>query len=40
MRRAGLSPSGFLAKHDENYMPKETYDALKRAAESDGEVSL
>lgn len=25
-----------LAKHDENYMPKETYDALKRAAESDG----
>ena len=26
-----------LAKHDENYMPKETYDALKRAAESGGE---
>ncbi len=25
-----------LAKHDENYMPKETYDALKRAAESSG----
>lgn len=25
-----------LAKHDENYMPKETYDALKRAAESNG----
>lgn len=25
-----------LAKHDENYMPKETYDALKRAAESEG----
>ncbi|HEX5006342.1 MAG TPA: cytochrome c maturation protein CcmE, partial [Hyphomonadaceae bacterium] len=23
-----------LAKHDENYMPKETYDALRRAAES------
>jgi cytochrome c-type biogenesis protein CcmE len=28
-----------LAKHDENYMPKETYDALKRAAESNGETS-
>jgi len=26
-----------LAKHDENYMPKETYDALKRAAESGGD---
>ncbi len=28
-----------LAKHDENYMPKETYDALKRAAESDGKTT-
>ena len=28
-----------LAKHDENYMPKETYDALKRAAESGGDTS-
>jgi len=28
-----------LAKHDENYMPKETYDALKRAAESDGKTA-
>ncbi len=27
-----------LAKHDENYMPKETYDALRRAAESDGKT--
>ena len=25
-----------LAKHDENYMPKEAYDSLKRAAESGG----
>jgi cytochrome c-type biogenesis protein CcmE len=28
-----------LAKHDENYMPKETYDALKRAAESGGDAT-
>jgi cytochrome c-type biogenesis protein CcmE len=26
-----------LAKHDENYMPKEAYDALKRASDSEGE---
>jgi cytochrome c-type biogenesis protein CcmE len=26
-----------LAKHDENYMPKEAYDALKRASETDGQ---
>ena len=26
-----------LAKHDENYMPKEAYDALKRASESEGQ---
>ena len=26
-----------LAKHDENYMPKEAYDALKRASDSDGQ---
>ena len=25
-----------LAKHDENYMPKEAYDALKRASEKEG----
>ena len=29
-----LVASRVLAKHDENYMPKETYDALRRAAES------
>jgi cytochrome c-type biogenesis protein CcmE len=28
-----------LAKHDENYMPKEAYDALKRASEADGETT-
>jgi cytochrome c-type biogenesis protein CcmE len=26
-----------LAKHDENYMPKEAYDALKRASDSEAE---
>lgn len=26
-----------LAKHDENYMPKEAYDALKRASETEGQ---
>jgi cytochrome c-type biogenesis protein CcmE len=31
-----LIASRVLAKHDENYMPKEAYDALKRAAEKDG----
>jgi cytochrome c-type biogenesis protein CcmE len=31
-----LVASRVLAKHDENYMPKETYDALRRAAESGG----
>jgi cytochrome c-type biogenesis protein CcmE len=25
-----------LAKHDENYMPKEAYDAMKRASEAEG----
>ena len=29
-----------LAKHDENYMPKEAYDSLKRAAESGGEQAM
>lgn len=28
-----------LAKHDENYMPKEAYDAMKRAAESEGSAA-
>jgi cytochrome c-type biogenesis protein CcmE len=28
-----LIASRVLAKHDENYMPKETYDALRKAAE-------
>jgi cytochrome c-type biogenesis protein CcmE len=27
--------SRVLAKHDENYMPKEAYDALKRASEGE-----
>jgi cytochrome c-type biogenesis protein CcmE len=31
-----LVASRVLAKHDENYMPKEAYDALKRASESEG----
>ena len=34
-----LIASRVLAKHDENYMPKETYDALRRAAESKEPVS-
>jgi cytochrome c-type biogenesis protein CcmE len=28
-----------LAKHDENYMPKEAYDALKRASDSEAETT-
>ena len=28
-----------LAKHDENYMPKETYEGMKRAAESGGTMN-
>jgi cytochrome c-type biogenesis protein CcmE len=31
-----LVASRVLAKHDENYMPKETYEALRKAAESQG----
>ncbi len=31
-----LVASRVLAKHDENYMPKEAYDALKRASEAPG----
>ena len=31
-----LVASRVLAKHDENYMPKEAYDALKRGSEEDG----
>jgi cytochrome c-type biogenesis protein CcmE len=31
-----LVASRVLAKHDENYMPKETYEALRKAAESKG----
>jgi cytochrome c-type biogenesis protein CcmE len=34
-----LVASRVLAKHDENYMPKETYDALRKAAESKEPVS-
>jgi cytochrome c-type biogenesis protein CcmE len=34
-----LIASRVLAKHDENYMPKETYDALRKAAESKEPVS-
>ncbi len=34
-----LVASRVLAKHDENYMPKEAYDALKRASDSEGESS-
>lgn len=30
-----LVASRVLAKHDENYMPKEAYDALKRASDSE-----
>lgn len=30
-----LVASRVLAKHDENYMPKEAYDALKRASDAD-----
>ncbi|MBI1339541.1 cytochrome c maturation protein CcmE [bacterium] len=38
-----LDPSGLLvaervlARHDENYMPKEVYDALRKAAPANGE---
>jgi cytochrome c-type biogenesis protein CcmE len=28
-----------LAKHDENYMPKEAYDSLKRASGADASMT-
>jgi cytochrome c-type biogenesis protein CcmE len=34
-----LVASRVLAKHDENYMPKEAYDSLKRAAGSEGTMT-